>query len=216
MRDIILADNQDISNIGLCFLLRNIVEKKFIHIVNEKEELTRLLIHFPDSLVILDYTLFDFESIDQLLHLQIRFKKTDWILFSDEMSNELLKRILFDTHSFSIIMKCSTKDEINSAIKKALKGNRYLCNHVGNILLDSNRNSKNKNVKYGLTITEEEILKEMSLGLTTKEIALKRSVSIYTIMTHRKHIFKKIDVNNIHEATKYAIHSGIVEMAEFL
>jgi len=36
MRDIILADNQDISNIGLCFLLRNIVDKKFIHVVAEK------------------------------------------------------------------------------------------------------------------------------------------------------------------------------------
>jgi len=56
----------------------------------------------------------------------------------------------------------------------------------------------------------------MSLGRTTKEIACKRWVSIYTIMTHPKRILKKIDINNIHDVTKYAIHSRIIEIAEFL
>lgn len=69
MRNIILADNQDISNIGLWFLLRNIVDKKFTHKVTEKEELIQLLINFPNSLVIIDYTLFDFESEIELLNL---------------------------------------------------------------------------------------------------------------------------------------------------
>ena len=216
MRTIILADNQDISNVGLCFLLKNIAEQKFIHEVTKKEELIQLLITFPNSLVILDYMLFDFESITELLILQLKFEKTDWILFSDELSDNFLQAILFNNQSFSILMKCSTKDEIISAIKEALKGNRYICNHVSHILLDNNKSIKHQNVKYVLTITEQKILKEMSLGRTTKEIALNRRVSIHTIVTHRKNIFKKIDVNNIHDATKYAIHSGIVEMTEFL
>jgi len=66
-----------------------------------------------------------------------------------------------------------------------------------------------------LTQTEQEILKDMALGKTTKEIAVKRFVSVHTIMTHRKNIFRKIEVNNVHEATKYAMRAGIVDMAEY-
>jgi DNA-binding CsgD family transcriptional regulator len=58
-------------------------------------------------------------------------------------------------------------------------------------------------------------VKEMAMGKTTKEIALLRFVSVHTIMTHRKNIFRKIEVNNIHEATKYAIRAGIVDMADY-
>jgi len=34
-------------------------------------------------------------------------------------------------------------------------------------------------------------------------------------MTHRKNIFRKIKVNNVHEATKYAMRAGIVNLAEY-
>jgi DNA-binding NarL/FixJ family response regulator len=215
MRNIILADNQDISNAGWHFLFQNITEEKVIQEVAEKKDLISLLIASPNSLVILDYTLFDFGSVNELLILQARFEKADWILFSDELSDEFLRTLLYNTHSFSVLMKDSSKEEIYSALKEVLKGNRYICNHVSNILLDNSRNLQNQSLKNLLTATEQEILKEIALGKTTKEIASKRHVSVHTIMTHRKNIFRKIEVNNVHEATKYAMRAGIVDMAEY-
>ena len=215
MRNIILADNQDISNAGWQFLFQNIAEEKVIEEVMEKKELISLLIASPNSLVILDYTLFDFESVNELLILQARFEEADWILFSDELSDEFLRILLYNTQSFSVLMKDSSRDEIYSALKEALKGNRYICNHVSNILLDNSKNSQNQGLRSLLTATEQEILKEMALGKTTKEIASKRHVSVHTIMTHLKNIFRKIEVNNVHEATKYAMRAGIVDMAEY-
>jgi len=149
------------------------------------------------------------------LILQARFENVDWILFSDELSDEFMRTLLYNTQSFSVLMKDSSKDEILSALKEALKGNRFICNHVSNILLENNRNIQNQGFKNLLTATEQEILKEMALGKTTKEIASKRHVSVHTIMTHRKNIFRKIEVNNVHEATKYAMRAGIVDMAEY-
>ena len=166
-------------------------------------------------MVILDYTLFDFESVNELLILQSRFEQVDWILFSDELSDEFLRSLLYNTRSFSVLMKDSTKEEIGTAIKEAYRGFRYICSHVSNLLLDSNKNVQSINARQVLTITEQEILKEMALGKTTKEIAAHRNVSAHTIMTHRKNIFRKIEVNNVHEATKYAMRSGIVDMAEY-
>jgi len=215
MRNIIIADNQDISNAGLHYLLRNQIEFSEIHDVTVKKELLALLIEHPTSVVILDYTLFDFDSANELVILESRFDNVDWILFSDELSDEFLRTLLYNTQSFSVLMKDSTKEEIGSALKEANKGYRYICNHVSNLLLDKNKNFQNLNARQVLTITEQEILKEMALGNTTKEIAAHRNVSAHTIMTHRKNIFRKIEVNNVHEATKYAMRSGIVDMAEY-
>ena len=65
-----------------------------------------------------------------------------------------------------------------------------------------------------LTQTEKNILKEIALGKTTKEIAAEKNLSFHTINSHRKNIFRKLGVNNVHEATKYAMRAGIVDLAE--
>ena len=69
--------------------------------------------------------------------------------------------------------------------------------------------------KVNLTRTETEILKDIALGMTTKEIADKRFSSFHTVNTHRKNIFRKLNVNNVHEATKYALRAGLVDTAEY-
>ena len=215
MRNIILADNQDITRAGWQYLLTNYLNISQLTEIIQKRDLISILQENPNSLVILDYTLFDFESVEDLVIMQTRFEQTDWILFSDELSDDFLHRLLFNTHSFSVLLKDSTKEEIITAFKQALSGNRYICNHVSNLLIDSTKNWNNQSKKKLLTLTEEEILKEMAFGKTTKEIAAKRFVSAHTIMTHRKNIFRKIEVNNVHEATKYAMRAGIVDLAEY-
>lgn len=34
-------------------------------------------------------------------------------------------------------------------------------------------------------------------------------------MTHKKNIFRKLEVNNVYEATRYALRAGLVEMMEY-
>ncbi len=215
MRNIILADNQDITNAGWHYLLEKNTNISDIQEVSQKSDLVNLLTELPESLVILDYTLFDFESVNELIILQSRFKEADWLLFSDELSDEFLRFLLFNTTSFSVLLKDSSMNEIQTGLNEALKGKRYICNHVSNVMIDNTKNQNKLHPRQVLTVTEQEILKDMALGKTTKEIASKRNVSAHTIMTHRKNIFRKIEVNNVHEATKYAMRAGIVDMAEY-
>ena len=216
MRRIILADNQNITSLGIKFLLAKLNLTNLITESSSKKELFDVLQNDSNALVILDYTLFDFESVNELVVLNSRFEKTDWILFSEELSDDFLVNLLYNTNSFGVVLKSNSTDEIQTAIREAIKGRRYICNYVSNILLDvSKRNGDIKRQENKLTITEQEILREIALGKTTKEIAAQRFVSSHTIMTHRKNIFRKLSVNNIHEATKYAMRAGIVDMAEY-
>ena len=216
MRRIILADNQNITSLGIQFLLAKLNLTNLITESSSKKELFDVLQNDSNALVILDYTLFDFESVNELVVLNSRFEKTDWILFSEELSDDFLVNLLYNTNSFGVVLKSNSTDEIQTAIRETMKGRRYICNYVSNILLDvSKRNGDIKRQENKLTITEQEILREIALGKTTKEIAAQRFVSSHTIMTHRKNIFRKLSVNNIHEATKYAMRAGIVDMAEY-
>ena len=49
----------------------------------------------------------------------------------------------------------------------------------------------------------------------SKEIAAERNLSFHTVNSHRKNIFRKLNVNNAHEATKYAMKAGIVDLVEY-
>ncbi len=215
MRNIVLADNQNITNAGLKFIIFEQFGSIELKEVTSKGNLISILTEIPDSFVILDYTIFDFESVNELVILQNRFYQVDWLLFSDELSNAFLQILLYNTHSFSVLMKDSHYEEIVTALRESMQGNRFISNYVSNLLLDTIRKSISINSKQLLTLTEQEILKEMALGKTTKEIAALRFVSTHTVMTHRKNIFHKIEVNNVHEATKYAIRAGIVDIAEY-
>ena len=51
-----------------------------------------------------------------------------------------------------------------------------------------------------LTVREKQVLALVGLGLTTKEIADRFSVSVNTVRTHLQHIYEKLHVRSRTEA----------------
>ena len=147
-----------------------------------------------------------------------RFKEADWLLFSDELSLPFLRQVLFSSMAFGVALKDNSKEEILTALQCASRKERFICNHVSNLLLAGNGSSSptHSTIKDDLlTTAERSILKEIALGKTTKEIAAERNLSFHTVNSHRKNIFRKLGVNNAHEATKYAMKAGIVDLVEY-
>ena len=218
MRDFIIADNQDITKAGMMFLLSRQKDTALLLEADNKAELIQQLRLHPGAVVILDYTSFDFVSSDELIVLHERFKEADWLLFSDELSIGFLRQVLFSSMSFGVVLKDNSKEEILTALQCASRKERFICNHVSNLLLSGNsQTSLLHPIQQNdlLTSAERSILKEIALGKTTKEIAVERNLSFHTINSHRKNIFRKLGVNNAHEATKYAMKAGIVDLVEY-
>lgn len=209
---IILADNQDITRAGIIYTLQKMNITDDLVVVTDKIELIYRLKESPSSMVILDYTLFDFNDANEVVILGQRFKETMFVLFSEDLSTDFVRRILASIPNSSILLKDSPLSEIRECIKEAKSRHRYICQHAAGMLL-TNEVQHDERVK--LTKTETEILKDIALGMTTKEIAAKRFSSFHTVNTHRKNIFRKLGVNNAHEATKYALRAGLVDEAEY-
>lgn len=198
---LLLADKQDITRAGLNYVIGKMegLETKYIE---DKAELMLALRENEDTVVILDYTLFDINDADDLLILNQRFPYTRWLLFSEDLSADFVKILIASSMQFSILLKESPMMEIKEAIRFCVAGNRFICQRMMEVLLAPAHETKEK---INLTKTETEILKDIALGMTTKEIAEKRFSSFHTVNTHRKNIFRKLGVNNVHEATKYEI-----------
>ncbi len=59
-----------------------------------------------------------------------------------------------------------------------------------------------------LTNREQQILGFVSKGLTSNSIAGKLEISIQTVNTHRKHIWKKLGIHSMTELYQVAIKYG--------
>ena len=208
---ILLADKQDITRAGLSYVISKI-EGLETRTVEDKADLMLALKENEDTVVILDYTLFDINDAAELLILNQRFPYTRWLLFSEDQSADFVKILIASSTQFSVLLKECSLMEIKEAIRFCVKSNRFVCQRMMEVLLAPKQEEQEK---INLTKTETEILKDIALGMTTKEIAEKRFSSFHTVNTHRKNIFRKLGVNNVHEATKYALRAGLVDSAEY-
>lgn len=212
MHTYIIADNQDITREGLRSLLRSQEMENRVETAHTRAELQKLLRKHPTSVVILDYTLFDFASVDQLLNMKMGAKESAWILFSEQLEEHFLRHLLLADPTISIVMKNNPLQNILDAITNATYGETYLCDMAESVLKDGNLPKKELD---HLTASEKNILREIALGKTTKEIALEKNLSFHTVNTHRRNIFRKLAVNNAHEATKYALQAGLIDLMEY-
>ena len=212
MKNIIIADNQDITQAGMAYVLSK-RENISCRVARDKSELILLLNDCPEAVVILDYTLFDISSESDLLNIGQRFPLAHLILWSEELSVDFIRHLVNASNRISVLMKDAKMAEIEQCLDYVLQGQRFLCQHATNMILAPTTLVDKEIV--ALTKTETEILKEIALGATTREIAEKRFSSFHTVNTHRKNIFRKLGVNNVHEAIRYAMRSGLVDAAEY-
>ncbi len=208
----ILADNQDITRAGL----RHLIDSNFgssalaVEVHTEQILISELQKH-PEAVVVIDYSLFDIQSISALVNLRARYPRSSWIVFVSEMTQDAIRQLCIQG-SFSVILKENSAEEIMAALRVVSATDRFICHQISNMLLEERQQSRTVS---NLTPSETEILKLIARGLTVKEIASERNSSVHTIISHKKNIFRKIDVNNVYEATKYALQAGLVDLMEY-
>ncbi|MBQ2211211.1 MAG: response regulator transcription factor [Prevotella sp.] len=212
MRKYIIGDNQELTRFALESLLQK-DEETVVYRAFDKARLVELLKENESAVVLLDYTLFDFSDEDQLLIIAERFSLSQWILISDELTPQFIRRVVYSSHQFSVVYKDGPLSEVREALSAVSRFTRYLSQRaLETIITQQQQEDETPSV---LTTTEMEIVKGIALGKTTKEIAAERFSSIHTVTTHRKNIFRKLGINTAHEAVKYALRAGLIDPSEF-
>ncbi len=98
---------------------------------------------------------------------------------------------------------------MGSAIRSVFNEGAFLQPSVTHALM--NHVSRSGTSDVHLTGREQEVLKLIAEGLTSREIADALSLSEKTVIAHRTNLMEKLNIHNTAELVRYAIREGLVK-----
>ena len=107
------------------------------------------------------------------------------------------------------LLKDTQADELCQAIKAAAAGQVQMSPSVAARLLREIRSPENPEP---LTGRETEVLRQLALGKSNKEIAADLVIADKTVRTHVSNILAKLDVTSRTQAVLHAVRSGLVPL----
>lgn len=212
--NVLIADNQFLITESLKYILHSHESFNIINVVTEKSELLTALEQDHTSLLIIDPSQIDIAGASELKEIINSFHELKVLV----ISNNITRKELHEFNSAgitNIILKIAGKEELFDAIDSSLKGKKYYSDELLDLLLKSDERSNSSEEPVQLTASELEIVRLISEGLTTKEIASRKFISFHTVISHRKNIFRKLGVTSVSELIMFAIKSGWINSIEY-
>lgn len=212
--NIIIADSQFLITEALKTLLGGDVRYSLAGIADNQNDLHKLLEVTQSGLLITDISNVDYEGMEDLRNIRVQYPNIVILILTNVISRAEFAA-LTKVGIKNIIYKNADQGELFNAIESTLKGKKYYSDEILDLFLDLNENKYTNEDQKGLTVSEMEIVKLVADGLTTKEIAARRNISYHTVNTHRRNIFRKVDVSNASELIMHAIKAGWINNIEY-
>ena len=196
---IALIDKHPILRTGLVFFLKDHFNEATIL---ESDSITTFNESYKDQkpeLIILGIS--QDSSANNLSFINLvkkKYPKSSIVLYDEKPGTSMVFHYL-KAGVKGYLSKQNNLTELIDCITDVLKGKRYICNDVLEIILDGNFVEKNVTPEDNnpLTSREYEIAQYLSQGMKTSLIAQTLGRKMSTISTIKTNIFKKLDVDNI-------------------
>jgi len=214
IENVIIADSQYLVVEAIKSLIGNDERYFLAGVAETQNDLYKLLDNARSGLLITDFSNIDYDGLDDLKKIKEKYPQISVLILTNTISKSEFSG-LTKVGIKNIIYKTVDKEELFNAIESTLKGKKFYSDEILDLFLDVSENRYAVEDPKHLTASEIEIVKLIADGLTTKEIAARRNISYHTVNTHRKNIFKKVDVSNASELTMHAIKSGWIENIEY-
>lgn len=212
----IIAENNDLCRLGLERIIHDQIQLPIIHHAINKLELHKALLADNEAVVIINFESIDVDNLDQITILSVCFPQSNWLFIGEIPDETFLMPLTASFGRANFILKSNDYDVIATAILNTVAGKKYFCSEALQIIIDGHNRKKENSVKRNLlTTTELELVQLFTQGKTAKEIAELRCLSHHTINTHRKNIFRKLELNNVQELIKFALKNGLVDLTEY-
>jgi DNA-binding NarL/FixJ family response regulator len=150
----------------------------------------------PPSVILLDIKMPRISGLDAISMILNISPATRIIMLTSFDFDEHI-RTAMNRGAAGYLLKASTPGDIISAIEKAQLGGAPLDAMIIPRVMRAFLGQNNEKT-YSLTQREHDILRQVAGGLTTLEMARELNLSYYTVDTHLKNIFQKLNVHNRH------------------
>jgi len=112
------------------------------------------------------------------------------------------------------VLKSSAESEIVDAVRAVSQGKGFFSPKVSRILADDYARHLQREAGQDpyelLTNREREILQLLAEGASNKDVANVLGLSPTTVISHRQHIFQKLDLHGLADLILYAVRKGVI------
>jgi DNA-binding NarL/FixJ family response regulator len=164
---------------------------------------------------VLDVTMPELNGIEAAKHISDTCPTTSVIMLSMHSGTEQVLWA-FKAGAKGYVLKESTGEDIMEAIRTVSKGGFFLSEGVLEKIVDYNLEQQmdfeESNLQSVLSRREQEILKLVVEGKSSKAIGDILSISPKTVNSYRYRMMEKLNVHDIAGLVKIAIQNGITEL----
>lgn len=212
---VVVADSQFLIAQGIQCVLSPSDRFGLAGIAATKTELSKLLTAAAPQLLVVDPNTIDFDStFSALQNIRTLHPQTALVILTAQVTKADISEYT-KLGICTILNKNADAEELFSAFEAALKGKKFYSDDVLDVLMETPTSKYALEEPKNLTASEIEIVKLIADGKTTKEIAAHKCISIHTVNTHRKNIFRKLGVTNVSELIIQAIKAGWINNIEY-
>lgn len=212
MVSIVVADDHKIVREGLIRLLESREDYTVVGEASDGEEAVAVVMDKQPDVVLMDLNMPKLSGIEATRQLDRAGCRSKILVLSMQEGQGHVEEVLRAGAS-GFVVKNSASTDVYNAIDAVRSGASYLSPAITQQVVDAIARAKTtgSSAVSILTEREREVLKLITDGLSSKEIASDLGVSLKTIDSHRSNLMKKLDIHKVSGLVRFAIRSGLVE-----
>lgn len=206
---LLIADDHLVVRTGL----KSLVAATDIEVVGEATtggECIRLASEFKPDVVLLDIRMPDGDGLNALSRLKLDLPSLPVLVFSTYDNPTYVARAV-SLGANGYLSKGASGEELIAAIRTVARGeNAWTRDELRRVTGALATPRLVSDIDVPLTQRESEVLRQLSYGLTNKEIAQSLHISYETVKEHVQHILRKLGVSDRTQAAVWAVRKGLV------
>ncbi len=203
---ILIIDDHKLVRHGFVKLLELILPSAEISEAGDGFEALEIIKSSSFDLIILDVQMPRMNGTETLARIKAEKPSSKVIMLTQFDENALVSHCL-ELGANAFLSKGGDIQEVELAIEKVMEDGNYFSPFVIEII--RHRLSSSTFADLHITSSEFQILGLLKDGISTKDIADKTGLTVYTVDSYRKELLKKTKTKNVAELISLVYRSGI-------
>lgn len=210
---VLLSTKHKVVSEGIAAILRTHHDMNVVGVSDNGVQTQALCDEVEPDVVLIGMHANDAQDIQLMHEIAQHQPSRHMVAFSSDSDRNAILEIL-DAGAKAYVSTTSSIDELMSAIRAAAAGRVYLCQAAASQMMESVRKARSGDitVKGHLGGREEQVLRLIADGYSSKEIARNLQIAPSTVEVHRRNIMRKIGLHKVADLTRYAIRNQMVSV----